>query len=107
MGKRQVIRIINKFIKELRHHNISFEHIILYGSYVGGRVRPDSDIDVAVVSRDFGMDRVEEGMRLFRIAGRIDTRLEPVPVALKSYENDTCVPLIHEIREKGVKLKVV
>ncbi|MEW6107734.1 MAG: nucleotidyltransferase domain-containing protein [Nitrospirota bacterium] len=107
MGKREVIKIINKFVRELKLQNIAVDHILLYGSYARGRVRPDSDIDVAVVSRDFGKDRVEEGMRLFRIAGKIDSRLEPVPVALKAYENDTWVPLIHEIREKGTKLKVV
>lgn len=71
-----------------------------------GKVRPDSDIDVAVVSKNFGKDRVEEGMLLFRIAGKIDPRLEPVPISQKIYEDDTWIPLIHEIREKGVELKI-
>ena len=71
-----------------------------------GKTRPDSDIDVAVVSKNFGKDRVEEGMLLFRIAGKIDPRLEPVPISQKIYENDTWIPLIHEIREKGVELKI-
>lgn len=69
-------------------------------------MRPDSDIDVAVVSKNFGKDRVEEGMLLFRIAGKIDPRLEPVPISQKIYEDDTWIPLIHEIREKGVELKI-
>ena len=106
MDKRQVVKIINKFIRELRRHNITVERIILFGSYASGRVRPDSDIDVAIVSRDFGKDIVEERMRLFRLAGKIDNRLEPVPITAESYENDTWVPLIYEIREKGVELKV-
>ena len=106
MGKREVVKIINRFVRELKRQNIVLDHILLYGSYAHGRVRPESDIDVAVVSRDFGKDRVEEGMRLFRIAGQIDSRLEPVPVSLKAYENDTWVPLIHELREKSVALKV-
>lgn len=106
MGKREVIKIISRFVKELRQQNVIVDHILLYGSYAHGKVRPESDIDIAVVSRDFGKDRVEEGMRLFRIAGNIDCRLEPVPVSLEAYENDTWVPLIHEIREKGIKLNV-
>jgi len=106
MGKREVIKIINRFVRELKLQNVIIDHILLYGSYAHGRVRPESDIDVAVVSRDFGKDRVEEGMRLFRIAGHIDSRLEPVPLSLEAYENDTWVPLIHEIRAKGIKLKV-
>ena len=42
-------------------------------------MRPDSDIDVAVISKDFGKDRVEERMVLFRVAGKIDPHLDPVP----------------------------
>ena len=106
MDKKAAIRIIKKFAKALRKHEISVDHIILYGSYVRGKVRPDSDIDVAVVSKDFGKDRVEEGMTLFRIAGEIDSRLEPVPISLSAYEKDTWIPLIYEIREKGEMLKI-
>lgn len=106
MDKKQIIKIIKKFVKALEQHGISVDHIILYGSYAKGKARPDSDIDVAVVSKNFGKDRVEEGMTLFRIAGEIDSRLEPVPISISAYEKDTWVPLIYEIREKGVRLKV-
>lgn len=106
MDKRQAVKVIKKFVKILKQEGISIDHIILYGSYASGRVRPDSDIDVAVVSRDFGKDRVEEGMTLFRIAGKIDSRLEPVPIPTPVYENDTWVPLVYEIREKGVEISI-
>jgi predicted nucleotidyltransferase len=48
------------------------DRVILYGSYAAEKGRRDSDIDVAIVSRDFGKDRVEEGMALYRIAGKVD-----------------------------------
>jgi uncharacterized protein len=106
MGRSQAIKIIKRFVKALKKEGISIDHVILYGSYARGKVRPDSDIDVAVVSRHFGKDKVEEGMALFRIAGEIDTRLEPIPISIEAYENDTWIPLIYEIREKGLDLKV-
>lgn len=105
MAKKSVIGIVNKFAKALTAKGITIDKIVLYGSYAKGRQRPDSDIDVAVVSRDFGKDRTEEGMLLFRIAGEIDPRIEPVPISVKSYKNDTWVPLIYEIRTKGIELK--
>ena len=104
MGKGKVIRVIKEFINALKQEGITIDRIVLYGSYARGHVRPDSDIDVAVISKDFGKDRVEEGMTLFRIAGKIDPRLEPVPFSTEMYENDTWIPLIYEIREKGVEL---
>ncbi len=106
MGKGQAIRVIKEFVKALRREGITIDRVILYGSYAKGNVRPDSDIDVAVISKDFGKDRVEEGMILFRIAGKIDSRLEPVPFSTKMYEKDTWVPLIYEIRERGEELKI-
>jgi len=106
MGKNQTIKVIRKFVKALKQEGIAVDRVILYGSYATGKTRPDSDIDVAVVSKNFGKDRVEEGMLLFRIAGKIDPRLEPVPISQKIYEDDTWIPLIHEIREKGVELKI-
>ena len=106
MDKRQAIRIVKRFVRALREEGISVDRVILYGSYVTERVRRDSDIDVAIISKDFGKDRVEEGMALYRIAGKVDARLEPVPFSTEAYKHDTWVPLIYEIRAKGLELKV-
>ncbi|MDI7261433.1 MAG: nucleotidyltransferase domain-containing protein [Thermodesulfobacteriota bacterium] len=106
MVKNQAIKVIRKFVKALKQEGIAVDRVILYGSYVKGKTRPDSDIDVAVISKNFGKDRVEEGMNLFRIAGKIDPRIEPVPISSKSYENDTWIPLIYEIKEKGIEVEL-
>ena len=106
MDKVETLRIIKKFIKALKMKGINIDRVILYGSYVKGNVRPDSDIDVAIVSKDFGRDRVEEGMMLFRIAGTIDSRLEPVPISTEAYAKDLWNPLIYEIRKRGQILKI-
>lgn len=106
MGKNQALKIIKKFVKRLGEEGIFVDRVILYGSYAAGKEQRDSDIDVAIVSRDFGRDRVEEGIVLHRIAGKVDTRLEPVPISVEAYENDTWIPLIYEIKAKGLELKV-
>jgi len=51
------------------------------------------------------MDRFEEGKTLLQIAWRIDPRLQPVPISSEVFEKDTWVPLIYEIREKGIEIK--
>ncbi len=104
MAERAVIKILEKFRTAIEKEGIRVARIVLYGSQASGKFRRDSDIDVAVVSPDFGKDRFEEGVRLFQIAGDIDPRLEPIPVSVDSFERDTWIPLIYEIREKGVEL---
>lgn len=106
MVERTVIETIEHFVRTLENEGIHVDKVILYGSHTRRTQRKDSDIDVAIISRDFGKDIVEEGMMLFRMAGSIDTRIEPIPISLESYERDTWVPLIYEIREKGVEVNI-
>lgn len=106
MVEKAVIEIIREFVNVLRKEGVHVHRVILYGSYVKGKPRRESDIDVAIISNDFGKDTTEEGMYLFRIAGGIDPRLEPIPISIESYENDTWVPLIYEIREKGLEIEI-
>lgn len=105
MVDRKVRRMITHFVKELKKHRIKVSKVILYGSRVSGKTHEYSDIDIAIVSPDFGKDRYREGARLFEIAYKIDPRIEPVPISDKSYEKDTWIPLIYEIRKNGVELK--
>ena len=105
MVKKSIVKVIRRFTEALIKKGIRIDKVVLYGSCARGRERPDSDIDVAIVSKDFGKDKTEEGMMLFRIAGGVDVRLEPVPLSCESYENDTWIPLIYEIRENGIELE--
>ncbi len=106
MVEREIIDRVNKFRKAVEENGIRVSKVILYGSQASGKTREYSDIDVAVVSPDFGKDRFDEGVRLFEIAAKIDPRIEPVPVSVDEYETGTWIPLIYEIREKGIELSI-
>jgi len=105
MVERKIIKKVNAFVKELKKQKIKVVKVIIYGSRVSGKAHEYSDIDIAIISPDFGKDRYEEGVRLFEIASKIDPLIEPVPISVESYKNDTWVPLIYEIRTKGIELK--
>lgn len=106
MVKREIIEILGKFYNVLEENGIKVAKMILYGSRRTEKFHKDSDIDVAIVSSDFGKDRFEEGVKLLEIAYKIDPRIEPVAVSLRSYEKDTWIPLIYEIRKKGIELAI-
>ena len=106
MAKAEIIKITKKFHEMLKKNGINVKKIILFGSYAIGKSRKDSDIDLAVVSSDFGIDRYEEGTKLFKIACKVDPRIEPVPLSMKSYLKDTWLPLIYEIRTKGIEISI-
>lgn len=102
----EIRNIVIKFVEALIKKGIRVERAVLYGSYASGKIHAGSDIDLAIISPDFGKDRFEEGKMLLQTAWRIDPRIEPVPISLESYNNDTWIPLVYEIRQHGVELKV-
>jgi len=102
----KIRNLILRFANALTANGIRVEKVVLYGSYASGNFHAGSDLDVAVVSPDFGKDRFEEGKMLLRMAWRIDPRIEPIPISSASYESDTWVPLIHEIRQKGIEVQL-
>ena len=63
---RGVRRIIERYRQELKNFTINSQKIILYGSYVKGNPREDSDIDLIVISDDF-----KEWHNTFNIGGDI------------------------------------
>ena len=79
--------------------------IILYGSYVQNKQTKESDIDIAVVSRDLGKDRLIEGSLLNRLASKIHSKIEVVPVSLKNYlDFQNISPILDQIKKTGTPL---
>ncbi|HRJ62544.1 MAG TPA: nucleotidyltransferase domain-containing protein [Azospirillaceae bacterium] len=83
------------------------ERVVLYGSRARGEAGPDSDYDVLVFLKDFGIrDRHNEIKRLSRIAADIiaDTGalVSALPYPARAYLEST--PLMHEVRRDGVNL---
>ena len=103
------IREIKERVVELRSllkkNKIRADLFILYGSYAAGNKRPDNDIDIAVISRDFGRDRFREGSMLNYLASTIDHRFEAVPIGLDEYLSKGSIsPILNEIATKGIPL---
>jgi predicted nucleotidyltransferase len=106
MAQKTAVATVRRYARALARAGVHVDRLVLFGSWANGRPGPESDIDVAVVSRDFGRDTTEEGMFLFRVAGDVDPRLEPVALSPESYERNTWVPLVYEIRTTGREVKL-
>lgn len=101
----EIREIILRFAAAVAAKGVCVDKIVLYGSYASDAAHEGSDIDIAVVSPGFGKNRFEEGKMLMQLAWRVDPRIEPIPISSESYEQDTWLPLIYEIRQKGIELK--
>ncbi|MEW5768424.1 MAG: nucleotidyltransferase domain-containing protein [bacterium] len=63
--EQSILKLIKRFVEALAKENIRTNKVILYGSYATGKHTEYSGIDIAVVSEDFGKDRIEEKIRGF------------------------------------------
>jgi len=92
---------IKAYKRLLRKANISFETMIVFGSQVKGTAKPYSDIDLCVVSNNFGKDHHSELVMLMRLTDdkTINIELHPFhPADLADKWN----PLASEINKYGI-----
>ena len=96
-----IIKLIRSFRSLLENDLIKVESMIVFGSQAKGNARPESDIDVCVVSPSFGHNDIEEMQMLFKKARHIDSRIEPYPMSPKNLL-ETNNPIVGEIVSWGV-----
>jgi len=103
--KKSELSKICKFVQLLKQQGISVSRVILFGSYAKGKNNPDSDIDVAIISTQFGQDIAEEMMLLRKIALKVDSHIEPVPLCPEDLD-DPFSTLSEEIRRYGIDVGI-
>jgi len=101
--KKKELGSINQYIELLKQEGIDVSKVILFGSYAKGTAKPESDIDIAVVSSQFGKNNLKEMMLLRRIALKIDSHIEPLPFSPREI-NDRYSTLAQEILKHGIAI---
>lgn len=100
----EIIRTVRRYLSVLREHNIPATRAVLYGSHARGTARPDSDIDVLVVSPAFDADRWSHDVDLWRLTLKVDARIEPVPVGQVQLLEDRASPIVEMARREGLTI---
>lgn len=101
-----VYEIIDKYINELKKHNIDLVSIYLFGSYAEGTATEWSDIDLAIVVNKFVGDGKSIGDAidfmsfLMKIAN--SNYIEPHPILKEDF--DETYPFALEILKTGKKI---
>jgi len=75
--------------------------IYLFGSYSKHTFHRDSDIDIAVVIKDFE-NLMEIQLELMRLRRKIDSRIEPHPFREKDFNISN--PIFYEIMKDGLRI---
>jgi predicted nucleotidyltransferase len=78
---------------------------VIFGSQATGSADRWSDIDLLVVSPRFDGPRNRQDINLlWRIAARIDSRIEPIPCGERQWEEDQASPIVEIARREGLQV---
>lgn len=100
MDKREAYEIITAFRKAIETEGIKPDKLILFGSYATGQFREDSDIDIAVISRDFQGKNYWE--RIDILTNAIYRILEPIEASAFTPEEWRQDSIIVDFAKNGV-----
>ncbi len=77
--------------------------IFLFGSYAKGTNHEESDIDIAVILKEF-RNPIDIQLGLMRLRRKIDSRIEPHPFRERDFNISN--PIVHEILKHGKKIDI-
>ena len=102
MDKAEAIRLAEKYAAAVKA-SFDYSRIILFGSYAKGNQNEDSDIDIAIVLKDYS-NTLDMQLELMRIRRKIDSRIEPHPFRESEFELSS--PMVNEILKYGREIKI-
>ena len=103
----QITELIRRYVMVLETHGVSVERAIVFGSHASGAPRPDSDIDVAVISPRFETMSLIERYEALGLANR-DLQAPLDVVGFSPTQIAQCEPesLLAEILKTGLDVLV-
>ena len=100
MDKRDALKIVNEYASVILT-NYDCKDVFMFGSYAKGTHHDESDIDIAVILKDFDNPMTVQ-LKLMRLRRKIDSRIEPHPFREKDFNLNN--PVAHEILQHGHRI---
>jgi len=102
MDKRDAINIATIYANAVKL-KYDYIKIILFGSYAKGNFNDDSDIDIAVILKDYN-NKMDIQLDLMRLRRKIDSRIEPHPFRANDFNMTN--PIVNEILKYGQEIGI-
>ena len=99
---RKIENTVKSYLAQLESIGIHVQQAILFGSYASGKNDEWSDIDLAIVSKDFIGDRFEDRNKIRKITLQVNSDISPMPYRPEDF-NDSDY-FVKEILETGIRI---
>ncbi len=104
---REAAQLIKDFLKE---RNITADEIVVFGSYAKGNYTRDSDLDMAIISRDFNEKDVFQKAEMLKglkwaLVEKFELAFDIVPMSLKQWQESSS--LVVDFVKEGESLSLL
>lgn len=103
LTKKDVKKLAEDLKKTFKKNGVKVSKLILFGSYAKGTPHPWSDVDICVVSPQFGKKSYDDMMKVSKISKQVSYLIEAHPLNPRDLENNIH-PLAQEINTIGKKI---
>ena len=100
MDRTDVLNIARQYAA-LVNTNYDCKQVLLFGSCARGTNQEESDIDIAVILKEFD-NPLDIQLELMRLRRKIDSRIEPHPFREKDFNRTN--PVVNEILKHGQRI---
>lgn len=102
MADTAVVDSVRRYLRALAEAGIEAPRGVIFGSQAQGKADAQSDIDLLVISPRFdGPRKRQDVSTLWRVAARMDSRIEPIPCGERQFETDDGSTIIEVARREG------
>lgn len=101
MDKKKASEIARRYIDFIRKRDPNVKKVYIFGSYVKGTVKEDSDIDLAIIFKNLD-DTFDMQVQLMKLRRKFDTRIEPH--AFRESDFQISNSLANEILRTGLEI---
>ena len=103
---REAAQLIKDFLKD---RNITADEIVVFGSYAKGNYTRDSDLDMAIISRDFNEKDVFQRAEMLKglkwaLVEKFELPFDIVPMSLKQWQESSS--LVVDFVKEGESLSL-
>lgn len=98
----EIMENVKQFLGIVSKNGLHIERAIVFGSYAKGKQNEWSDIDIAIVSKDFTGVRFYDRKRLNPYLIRVDSRIETHPFRPEDFTRDDL--FVVQILKEGIEI---
>lgn len=99
---RKIEKTVKVYLEQLENIGIHVQQAILFGSYATGKNDEWSDIDLAIVSKDFIGNRFEDRNRMRKVTLKVNSDISPMPYRPEDFNESDY--FVREILKTGIRI---